>query len=352
MAKDYYKTLGVEKSASKDEIKKAFRRLAHKHHPDKKGGDEVRFKEVNEAYQVLSNDKKRNEYDSYGQVFGDGGNPFAGGGNPFGGGQGFEGVDLGDLFSDFFGGGGAGRGRTKRGRDISVDIEISFKEAIFGTERKVLLNKVSSCEECKGSGAKKGSTLKTCTTCNGQGKVREARQSFFGTISSVRECAVCHGRGQIPEENCKTCDGKGVLKQQAEVTIQIPAGIENGEMIRLTGAGEAIPGGASGDLYVKIHVPSDPVFNRSGQDLVMDLNIKLTDALLGGTYTISTLDGDIELKIPKNVSFGEILRVRGKGIPMQGKKRGDLLVTLAINMPKKLPRKAEKLIQQLKDEGI
>ncbi|GMQ94976.1 MAG: molecular chaperone DnaJ [Patescibacteria group bacterium] len=353
MTKNYYNILGVNKKASKEEIKKAFRRLAHKHHPDKKGGNEVKFKEINEAYQVLSDDKKRTEYDSYGQVFG--GSPF-GDASGFdhsgfrGAGGGFEDIDLGDIFSEFFGGGR--RSRVKRGRDISVDLKISFEESVFGTERKVLLNKISTCGTCQGSGAKTGTSLKKCEKCGGGGSVREMKRSIFGTFTSVVECGACQGAGEIPKEPCKECMGAGVLKKQEEVTIKIPAGIENGEMIRLSGGGEAIPRGVAGDLYIKIYVSTHPVFKRSGNDLLMNLNIKLTDALLGSEYAITTLDGNLKLKIPKGTLFGETLRIRGKGIPVGGKKRGDLLVKLNIKMPTKLSRKAEKLIKELGGEGV
>ncbi len=357
MAKDYYQILGIPKSASKEEIKKAFRKLAHKYHPDKGGGDESKFKEVNEAYQVLSDDRKRAEYDSYGQTF-NGGGPQGGqgfGGFDFSGfgQQGFEGVDLDEIFGEFFGGAKGGRNKIKRGRDISIDLQISFTESILGTERSVLLNKVSACETCKGSGGKPGSSMKKCSTCNGQGKVHETRKSFFGVFTSVVDCSACHGRGQIPEEKCHTCKGVGVEKREESVTIKIPAGISAGEMIRLSGAGEAVPGGIAGDLYVKIHIASHPVFTREGNNVVMDLNIKLSDALLGGEYTINTLEGNmLSLKIPAGVSFGEILRVREKGVPIDVKRRGDLLVKLNIKMPGKLSRRVETIIEELKKEGI
>lgn len=356
MQKDYYSILGVEKGASKDEIKRAFRKLAHKYHPDKKGGDESKFKEVNEAYSILSDDKKRAEYDTYGQTFGDGGNPFGGaGGFDFSGFQGaasgFNSADLGDIFGEFFGGGGR-RSNVKRGRDISIDFEISFEESIFGAERKVLLNKTSTCEECDGTGAKKGTKMKKCQTCNGQGSVHETKKTFFGTFTSTAECSTCHGAGEVPKELCKKCSGIGVVKKEEEITIKIPAGIENGEMIRLSGMGEAVPRGITGDLYAKVHVSRHPVFRREGSNLVMDLNIKLTDAILGGEYTINTLDGKLKLKIPKGASFGEILRIKGKGVPIDSRRRGDLLVHLNIKLPAKLSKKTEKLIKELREEGI
>jgi molecular chaperone DnaJ len=354
MEKDYYKVLGVSKGASKEDIKKAFHKLAHKYHPDKAGGDEARFKEASEAYSVLSDDKKRAEYDSYGRVFSGGGAP---GGQGFGGfdfsgfqgAAGFEDFDLGDIFGEFFGG---GRKRTLRGRDISIDLELTFKEAVFGIERRVLLTKMSACDECKGTGAEKGTEMETCTACNGNGKVHESRSSMFGQFTSVRECAVCRGTGKVPKIKCKVCKGAGILKKQEEVVIRVPSGINNGEMIRLSGAGEAIAGGVPGDLYIKIHVHPDTLFTKEGNNLVTTLNVKLTDALLGADYSLLTLDGDtIQVKVPQGVAFGEILRVKGKGVP-EGGRRGDLLVKIHIDIPKKLSGSAKKAIEDLKNEGV
>ncbi len=246
MANNYYETLGVEKSASKEDIKKAFRKLAHQYHPDKKGGDANKFKEVNEAYSVLADDKKRAEYDTYGRTFNDAG---AGGQGGFGGfdfsgfqAQGFEDLDLGDIFGQFFGGGRQGGTRQKRGADISVDVEISFQESIFGLERNILLNKTSQCDLCKGNGAEPGTELKTCGTCNGKGKIHETKTSFLGTFTTTRTCSTCNGLGKIPTLKCKKCHGLGVLQKQEQFSIKIPAGIESGEVIRLSGAGEAIAG--------------------------------------------------------------------------------------------------------------
>lgn len=361
--KDYYSVLGVDKSASKDEIKKAFYKLAAKLHPDKKGGDEVKFKEANEAYQVLSDDKKRKEYDTYGQTF-NGAGPQAGGfgGAGFGGFNSsdfgdmqFDFGDLGDIFGDMFGGGSPfGGSREKRGRDISTELDVSFVEAVFGVKRKVLLSKVSTCSTCAGTGAEKGTKVVTCTTCNGQGKVHEARKTFMGTFQAVRTCDACHGTGKIPEHKCHDCKGKGVRNTRDEVEIAIPAGINNGEMIRLTQMGEAVSGGVSGDLYVKINVTPHKLWKREGNDLVTTHSIKLTDALLGASYTIPGIDGDIILDIPSGVSAGEVLRVRGRGVPHvhENTKRGDALIKLTIAMPKKLSRDAEKYVQKLKEEGL
>ncbi len=351
--KDYYKTLGVSKTASVDEIKKAFRVLAHTHHPDK-GGDEKKFKEASEAYQILSDQKKREEYDTYGSV-GGGQSGYSGAqqGGGFQGGfssQGFDGVDLNDIFGDIFGGGG-GR-QQKRGRDISVDLQLLFSEGVFGVDRKIRVNKVSRCSTCNGNGAKPGTTIKTCPHCKGQGQIKENIRSFFGTISQVRECSTCSGTGKIPDEKCTVCKGHGVARREEELDIHVPGGIQNGETLRMTGAGEAIQNATAGDLYIKVHVAPHAVFQRSGHNITMNLKVKLTDAILGAEYPVDTLDGKITLKIPKGVSSGEILRVREKGIPMGQKHRGDFLITLEIKTPTKLSSKATKLIEDLRGEGV
>ena len=360
MAKDYYETLGVNKGASKDEIKKAFYKLAHKYHPDKKEGNEARFKQVNEAYQVLSDDAKRSKYDQYGSGFESAQQGGFGGfsGTDFSGGfQGanvdFDFGNLNDIFSDFFGGGmSGGRRETRRGRDISTEIQISFYDSIFGTNRKVLITKTSNCLACHGSGAKTGSKMETCKICNGQGKIRESKRTIFGNIANTKICEVCLGTGEVPKEICETCKGKEVLRREEEVSIVIPAGIRDGEMIRMTGYGEAISKGTTGDLYIKINVASHNVFKRDGNDLVMSLNLKISDALLGTEYPIQTLDGEIKVTIPEGVAINEILRVRGKGVPISKNKRGDLLIKLNIKLPGKLSRKSREIVEELKKEGI
>jgi len=363
MKKDYYEILGVNRSATKDEIKKAFYKLAHKHHPDKKEGNEAKFKEVNEAYQVLSDDAKRAKYDQFGHQYAN-----MGGGAGQGGFSGFEGFDfsgfqngnanfdfgnLNDIFSDFFAGGmGGGRSQSRRGRDISTEIQISFADAVFGINRKILITKTSNCLTCHGSGAKAGTKMETCKTCNGQGKIRETRRSFLGNISSTKICDYCLGTGEVPKEKCEACRGAGIIRREEEISIAVPAGIRDGEMIRMTGMGEAVSRGATGDLYIKINVTPHPVFKRDGHDLIMTLNLKLSDALLGTKHKIETLDGEIEVTIPEGVGINEILRVRGKGVPMSKSKRGDLLIKLNIKLPNKLSRKSREIIEELKKEGI
>ncbi len=357
MAKNYYEVLGVDKKATQDDIKKAFRKLAQKHHPDK-GGDEAKFKEITEAYSTLSDDKRRREYDSYGQTF-PGGGPQASGFDPngfggFGGGVDFDLNDLFEGFGDIFGAGAArgGRTRVKRGRDISVDIEVSFKESILGGKRSVLISKVDKCEVCDGSGAKPGTEMSTCTTCNGAGRIHETRDSVLGAFSSVRTCPSCEGSGKVPNERCTNCSGHGVFKKEAEINIDIPRGIDGGEMIRMPGLGEAVKGGMSGDLYVKVHVKAHPTFKKEGPNLVMDLPVKLTDALLGTTVSVTTIDDKtLEVKVPPMTKTEEVLRIRDRGVKYDNG-TGDLLIRITAILPKKLSGKAKKAIEELKSEGL
>lgn len=361
--KDYYKTLGVERNASKEDIKKAFRKIAHEHHPDKTKNDPAsaqRFKEASEAYSVLSDDGKRKQYDAFGSAGpGMGGGGF-GGFNP----QDFAGFDfsqfqsahggvefdLGDIFGDFFGGGR--RQQTKRGRDISIDVQVSFEESIFGVERDIIVTKTAQCLDCHGNGAESGSPMETCKTCNGKGKINETRRSFIGVFSTTRACDQCHGKGQVPKNRCKTCKGEGVLERQQEITAKIPAGIEDGEMVRLGGMGEAVSNGIPGDMYVKIHVKPHPYIRKQGLDLVASMNLKLTDSLLGAKVPFKSLDGDIELTVPESTGTGEVLRVRGRGVPNERGKRGDLLIEVRVEMPRKLSRGARQAIDKLREEGL
>ena len=376
--KDYYKTLGVDKSASKDDIRKAFRKLAHEHHPDKTKGDVAssqKFKEASEAYSVLSDDTKRSQYDRFGSAGpGMGGAGGYGGSSGFGqggfnaqdfGGFDFSGFqqggqggnvefDLGDIFCDIFGGGrgGRGSGRQQRGRDVSVDITIAFEESVFGVERDIVVTKTSHCVTCSGTGAKPGSGMKTCDKCSGKGKFNETRRSIMGTFTTTRVCDICHGKGQLPKEKCETCRGAGILDRQQEITVKIPAGIENGETVRLGGMGEATAGGTSGDMYVNVHVKPHSFINRSGFDLITETKIKLTTAIGGGEQTIKSLDGDIILKIPEGSNNGDVLRVRKHGVPNDRGGRGDLLIKLSVEMPRRLSRTAREAIEKLKQEGI
>jgi len=360
MQKDYYKILGVSKTASEADIKAAFRKLAHQYHPDKNGGDDKKFKEVNEAYQTLSDKNKRAQYDQ----FGSSGPQFggAGGGNPFGGANGFDfggfdfsqfqqgangfDFDLGDLFGGGFGG---GRTRTKRGNDIETQIRITFKESIFGVEKTIALNKVSTCKTCHGSGAKHGTKMNECKTCHGQGRIQKVQRTILGNMQTVVECDACFGSGKIPEEKCSTCRGAGVVREREEILVKIPAGLNTGDTLRMDGMGEATAHGKSGDLFIQIAIESHPVFKRLGNDLVMMHEIKLADALLGKEVEIETLDGKEKLEIPEGTNNGDQLKIKNKGV-VHGRNRGDLIIGIKVKMPRKLSKKAKELIEDLRKE--
>ena len=355
---DYYEILGIARNASPEEVKKAYRKLAHQYHPDKPGGNDKKFKELNEAYQILGNEQKRAHYDRFGKAAFD----QAGGGGYGGNGfewdfsnfsQGFEGADLGDIFSDMFGFGSGNRAeRTIRGRDIAIDIELEFQEAVFGISRTVLLHKLMMCSTCGGDGKTPGTATKTCTSCNGSGTVHETRKSIFGTFSKQQTCSTCFGKGQIPQSPCKNCDGNGILRGSEEISISVPSGINDGEMIKLVGKGETAARGIPGDLYVKIHVLPHNKFNRSGNDIFTHLDVALTDMLLGATKNIETLDGAIQVTIVAGTEPNTTLRIRGKGVPKTRGARGDLLVKLRTLIPRKLSKRAKQLLEDLRSEGV
>jgi molecular chaperone DnaJ len=354
--KDYYSVLGLKKGASKDEVKKAFRKLAATYHPDKKTGNEEKYKEITEAYAVLGDDKKKAEYDAYGHSFssnsGSGANYNGFSWSDFQqgfGGQQFE-FDINDIFQNF--GFGARQSHTMRGSDITISINITFSESIFGVRRTVLVTKNVTCTHCSGSGAEKGSSMSKCDTCSGRGRIQENRQSILGTFSTVRECHVCNGKGQIPKTKCSTCRGQGITRDQEEISFSIPSGIQDGEVVRINGKGEAIQGGEPGDLYIKVAVEPHTTVTRDGNQLLTRLPIKLTDALLGNEYSVTTLDGDVTIKIPAGITHGEILRINGKGVPISGDRRGDFLVRIIVETPKNLSKHAKELVEQLRREGI
>lgn len=374
MSKDYYKTLGVSKTATEAEIKSAFRKLAHEHHPDKNKGDDKKFKEINEAYQTLSDKTKRAQYDQFGTdgpQFGGAhstssgqGNPFGGAGGGFGGfswedimrqaqqqggfssGQGGFEFDLGDLFGGAFGG---GRSRVRRGNDIETQVKITFKEMVFGVEKKIHLNKVSQCAMCHGSGAAPDSKINTCGTCHGKGRVAQMQRTILGTIQTQTECDACFGSGKIPEKKCSSCKGVGVVRDKQEINVTIPAGLSNGDTLRMDGAGEAIPHGQSGDLYIHVAIESHPTFKRSGHDLIMVQEINLVSALLGTDMVIETLDGNETLSIPEGATTGDQFTIKGKGV-VHGRNRGNIIVGIKVVMPKKLSKKAKELIEELRKE--
>jgi molecular chaperone DnaJ len=366
MANNYYDTLGVPKSASADEIKKAFRRKAHEHHPDKDSGNADKFKEINEAYQVLSDDSKRQQYDQYGQTFdqaqrGGGGGPGGfGGGNPSGGGdfsgfgQGGVEFDLGDIFGDLFGGRQDRDSRRNRGIDLEMGLTISFEEAVFGIEKEITLEKQDTCKTCKGDGAQPGTKVVTCPKCHGQGQIRTQRRTVFGNVASSATCDRCNGMGKIPESPCKTCDGRGILRQEKTLSVKIPAGIDNGQRIRVSGEGEAgYRGSTPGDLYLAIKVAPSKDFERDGFTLLKELPISFTQATLGAKPIVRTLDGDIELKIPSGTQSGTMFRVKDKGVPNinNPKHRGELIITVRVIIPKKLSKKEKDLLKELAEEN-
>lgn len=358
MSKDYYAILGVDKKASKDEIKKAFHKMAHKYHPDKSGGDEAKFKEVNEAYQTLSDEQKRASYDQFGsdgpQMGGFGGGGFDGfdfsGFSAQGGpASGWE-FDIGDMFGGMFGGGG--RARKPRGNDLQTSMTINFKESIFGVEKELKVTKPSTCNTCKGDGATPGTKLDTCSTCNGAGVVRNIQRTILGSIATNQTCSKCNGAGKIPKDPCKTCHGTGVVNDTRTIKVSIPSGIQNGETLRLSSMGEAVQGGPSGDLYVHMSVTPHKTISRKGADLYTNLDIKLTDALLGAQYSIETLEGNEAISIPAGTKIGSTVIIKERGVPLSKSKRGNFVVQLNIKLPEKISKEAKAIIEELKKQGI
>jgi molecular chaperone DnaJ len=369
VSKDYYNTLGVDKNASDDEIKKAYRKLAHKYHPDKAGGDEARFKEVNEAYQVLSDKEKRSQYDQYGQTFeqaqsqgGFGGfegfrdfSSFADGFDfNFGGSRGGQFSGFEDIFGDIFQQAGFGRStrrsRVNRGEDIQVDVEINFSEMAHGAEKEVELYKRVKCSRCDGEGVEPGSKKVTCPTCQGEGQIKTSRRTILGTFQQVSECPECHGDGKVPEKKCKKCGGDGRVREYEKAKIKIPAGIRDGQTIRLDGLGESGErGGAPGDLYVNVHVASDKRFERRDDDIHSEADISFSQAALGDKIDVETIDGNVKLKIPAGTQSGEIFRLKGHGVKhLSHFGHGDQYVKIQVVTPKNLTKEEKELFEKLK----
>ncbi len=365
--KDYYTILGVARNATKEDIKKAYRSLAHKYHPDK-GGDEARFKEINEAYQVLSDEQKRGQYDQFGAVFEGGGarqGGFDGFGSPFGG-PGFnfdfgggeansQGFDFSDIFEDFLGmSGNRRRTAERKGRDIKIDLEISFEEAIFGGKKEIDLSKLSKCSHCSGGGGEPGSKMKTCPECNGKGNTQKNQRTILGSFTQVTTCAECLGTGKRPEKLCRECGGRGIRQTTERLEIFVPKGMQDGEVLKITGKGESsLAGGVPGSLYIRLHVLPHKTFRRQGDDVIMSLSLKLSQAALGDNIEVKTLDGSINLKIPESTQAGDMLKIRGKGAyASSGYGRGDLLIEIKVEIPKKLSRKARENLEKLREEGF
>ncbi len=359
---DYYLILGVDKNATQEDIKKAFRSLAHKHHPDK-GGDEKRFKEINEAYQVLSNKEKREQYDNFGGTFEGQGTGDYGAGFDFGnfwqeargGGVNFD-IDIDDIFGDFFGFGKKKKARNKNlGHDIEVDLQIDLRDVLTGLQKSLVLNKMVGCSRCGGTGAEPGTNTKECFSCRGEGEVQQIKKTMFGTATRYTTCPECQGEGKIPEKPCNVCKGEGRIAINEEIKISVPAGIDTGQTIKITGAGEAGRKGAkSGDLYVRIFVKPSSIFQRKGDDLIVELPISFSKAALGDETDITLLDGrKISLKIPSGSSTGKILKISGKGLPhFSGWGKGDLYVELFVETPRKLTKKQKELLERLREEGL
>ncbi|MDP3093234.1 MAG: molecular chaperone DnaJ [bacterium] len=361
--KDYYQILGVKKDANADEIKRAYHKLAHQHHPDK-GGDEQKFKEISEAYQVLSDRGKRAQYDQFGQAF-PGGGPRGPdfnwswgrpGAAPDGEGFEFDFGDLGDVFEEFFGFGGPSRRKeAKKGRDIEIGLEIALEETLRAQEKEISLEKFVRCQRCRGSGGEPGSGIKECFSCRGTGEVQQIKRSFLGAFTSFVTCPECRGEGQKPEKPCNVCKGEGRIKGIDNFKVFIPAGVDQNQIIKVEGAGDpGKRGNRPGDLYLRIFLKPHRVFKRKGDDLFMNLPLAFSQLALGGQIEIADLAGNkFILNIPSGSEPGKMLRLTGKGIPhFQGRGQGNLYIELVLKVPKKLNQKQKELLEQLKEEGI
>ena len=359
--RDFYEVLGVEKTASADEIKKAYRKAAMKYHPDRNPGDkeaEAKFKEAGEAYEVLSDDDKRSRYDQFGHAGVDPNfNPGYGGfGGGFGGG-GFSGFgDIGDIFGDLFGGGfgggsarSTGRSGPRRGENVASRLELTFEEAAFGVEKEVTAARIENCAKCSGTGSADG-TVETCTRCGGSGQIRTT-QNFMGmAMQSTSPCPACSGRGKVIKTPCTTCKGKGKVRRNQKVKVKVPAGVDEGQMVRVHGEGSVgANGGPNGDLLVEVLIKQHKLFERDGADVLCELPISFTQAALGAQIEIPTLDGKVTYDIPEGTQTGTTFRLRDKGIPYVGNRsrRGDQLVTVVVETPTRLTREQKELLRQL-----
>jgi molecular chaperone DnaJ len=365
MAKDYYDILGVKKDASQDEIKKAFRKLAHEHHPDKQTGDTDKFKEINEAYQTVGNDKKRQQYDQFGSSGGPGGfnhSDFAGarGGNPFGGGGFNQGNvqfdfgdlgDLGDLFGGMFSGGRSKTASQSRGSSIETEMTVSFEESIFGVEKDINLSKKIVCTKCSGNGAEPGSKIDSCKNCSGSGRVTSMQQTVLGNFQTQSTCLNCSGEGKTYDKKCTTCHGSGSEHGSEKIRVKIPAGIESGQQIRLVGKGEPGPKGQAdlaGDLFISIRVTLHKYFKRVDDNILSDHHISIAQAISGGKVEVKTADGPVSLKIPAGSQSHKEFRLTGKGAHhLRTRGRGDHIVKIIVDIPTSLSRKQKKLLDEL-----
>lgn len=357
--RDYYEVLGVSKGASADEIKKAFRKLAVKHHPDKEGGDEAKFKEASEAYEVLKDQQKRQRYDQFGHAgvggASGGGDPF-GGFSGFGGAQGAEGFEfnfgdggLGDIFGQFFGGGfGSQQGSgARRGRDVETSVTLTFEEAVFGAEKDLKLTLEGECDHCHGSRTEPGYELKTCETCKGSGQQVKVVNTMFGAIQQAAVCETCHGSGKVPEKACSVCGGKGTKRQTETIPVKIPAGVDDGTTIRLRERGEAVTGGPRGDLYVTIRVKAHKKFTREGDLILSEEHVSMIDAALGTEIDVETVDGTVRMKVPAGTQSGTDFKLSNHGVThLRDSSRGAHIVQIIVDTPTKLSKKQKELLQQ------
>ncbi len=362
--RDYYEILGVSKNATTDELKKAYRKLALQYHPDKGGGkeNEAKFKEINEAYSVLSDPQKRKAYDQFGHS-----GPFAAGNGGFNqqyqqyGGMGGQNINFdfsdlggfGDIFETFFGGGGRTATKRKaRGADIAAEIRVNFAEAVFGADKDFKILKMNECDRCHGDGAEPGAGTKTCPTCGGKGQVSTQARTIFGTFAQTATCPECHGKGKVPEKKCSKCSGAGRVKEQITLKVKIPAGIDDGQTIKLNGKGEAAEhGGQAGDLYLRINVNPDKRFQRDGYNITSQSEVSFPEAALGTTIDVETIEGKVKLKVPAGTQSGKVFKLSNKGVPgLSGKSRGDHLVTVLVKTPTNLSRKQKKLLEEFKND--
>jgi len=358
MSKDYYNILGVEKSATQEEIKRSFRKLAHEHHPDKKTGSEEKFKELNEAYQVLGNEEKRKQYDQFGSTFdqaGGQGGGFSGFGDAFRqGGVNFEYDDLGDIVGNIFGFGGGRGGRARReakGRDLEIEMAIDFKEAVFGTEKEIELEKNIVCPKCSGNGAEPGTKIEECKNCHGSGQTTQTQSTILGNIQMQSACPECQGQGKNIKEKCSNCSGQGRVRERVSIKFKVPAGIDNGQSIRLAGKGEAGQSGIpAGDLFIHFRVRPDKDFIRDGQNILTEQDISFSQAALGDKIEVKTVDGQVKLKIPAGTQSHKVFKLTDRGVPIPGSsERGAHLVKINIVTPKKLNKKEKELFEKLRD---
>ena len=353
--RDYYEILGVAKGSSADEIKKAFRKLAVKYHPDKEGGDEAKFKEVNEAYEVLKDQQKRQRYDQFGHA-GVGGDPGGGAGGfsgspfeGFGGGQNvhfdFGDGGLGDIFGQFFGGQQRQRG-PRRGRDVETSVTLTFEQAVFGVEEKIDLTMDDECTHCKGTTVEPGHSMKVCPTCKGAGQQTRIMNTIFGQVQQAVTCEDCQGSGKVPEKICTVCKGKGTERRKQSITLKIPAGIDDGATLRLRERGEAVGGGARGDLYVNIRVKPHKKFTREGDLILSEEQVGMVDAALGTEIEVETVDGKVTMKVPAGTQSGTDFKLSGHGIPhVRSTTRGAHIVSIIVETPTKLTKKQRELLE-------